>query len=119
MPLLATPWKYDMWAIHSSASNAIHGNSTFTRGTASTASGTSHSEYWGLHTLLVRRKIATMRNASCAMRGVVAAVKPITRTATQPSANSTSDTMFRVAGASPAARPASNPAHPVRTWIAA
>ena len=108
-----------MCATHSRASNAIHGSSTFTRGTASTASGTSHSEYCGLHTLLVSRKNATIRNANWAMRGVVAAVSPITSTATQPAANNTNDTMFNVAGASPAARPTSKPAHPVSPWTTA
>ena len=107
-----------MWATHRRASNAIHDTSNHTRGTASTASGTSHSEYCGLHTLLVSRNTATMRNASCAIRGVVRAVSPMASTARQPSANSTSDTVFRVAGASPAARPASKPSQTVRAWMA-
>ena len=80
------------------------------RGIASTASGTSHNEYCGLHTLLVSRKNATMRNASCAMRGDFGAVRPIARTATQPSANSTSETVLRVSGTAPAG---SKPSHDV------
>ena len=119
MPLLATPWKYDMCATHSRASKTIHGTSSLARGTASTASGTSHSEYCGLHTLLVSRNTATMRNASCAIRGVVAAVSPMTSTATQPRANRTRDTVLSVAGASPAARPASKPCQPVRVCMTA
>ena len=38
-------------------------------GRASTASGTSHSEYCGLHTLFVSRNPATVRNSSCGSRG--------------------------------------------------
>ena len=106
-----------MCATHSSASNAIHVSSSRTRGTASTASGTSHSEYCGLHTLLVSRKNATTRNANCATRGVTGAVRPITRTTRHASANSTNETVFSVAGASPAARPASKPCHPVSVWM--
>jgi hypothetical protein len=39
-------------------------------GRASTASGSSHSEYCGLQTLLVSRNAATTRNSSCGSRGL-------------------------------------------------
>ncbi len=47
----------------------IHASSRRVCGMASTASGTSHSEYCGLHTLLTSRNPATIRKATCATRG--------------------------------------------------
>src|SRR5690348_17302591 len=51
------------------------------RGRASARSGTSHSEYCGLHTFVVSKKASTARNASCARRGRTGAYKPSHTTA--------------------------------------
>lgn len=56
-------------------------------GRASTASGSSHSEYCGLHTLLVSRNAATARKSSCGSRGRRGASRP--RASTPASATST------------------------------
>ncbi len=45
-------------------------------GRASTASGSSHSEYCGLHTLLVSRNAATTRKSNCGNRGLRGATRP-------------------------------------------
>jgi hypothetical protein len=50
-------------------------------GRASTASGSSHSEYCGLQTLLVSRNAATTRNSSCGSRGRRGAISASTSTA--------------------------------------
>ena len=110
---MSVPAKYDMWATHSSASNTIHGSRTRALGIASTASGTSHSEYCGLHTLLVSRNAAMTRKDSCAIRGQRGAVSPMTSTPTQHSRNSTSETVLRFSGACPCWRFGSKPAQPV------
>ena len=58
-----------MRGTQTSASIVIQASRILVCGIASTASGTSQSEYCGLHTLLTRRKPATRRNASCATLG--------------------------------------------------
>ena len=63
-----------MRGTHTSASIVIHASSIRRCGKASTASGTSHSENCGLHTLLVNRNAATIKNTSCATRGRCGAV---------------------------------------------
>ncbi len=68
-PLFCMPRKYIIRGTHTRASIVIHANRIRVCGIASTASGTSHSEYCGLHTLFTRRNPATMRNANCATRG--------------------------------------------------
>lgn len=50
-------------------------------GRASTASGSSQSEYCGDHTLLASRKAATTRKSSCGSRGRRGASRPSTSTA--------------------------------------
>ena len=56
-------------------------------GRASTASGSSHSEYCGDHTLFVSRKAATTRKSSCGNRGRRGASRP--SAATAPTASTT------------------------------
>jgi len=63
------PRKYIIRGTQTSASIVIQASRIRVCGIASTASGTSHSEYCGLHTLFTRRKPATRRKASCATRG--------------------------------------------------
>src|SRR5207248_9250783 len=46
------------------------------RGRASATSGTSHTEYCGLHTFVVNRKATTARKANCANRGRNGAIRP-------------------------------------------
>jgi hypothetical protein len=50
-------------------------------GRASTASGSSQSEYCGLQTLLVSRNAATTRSSSCGSRGRRGAISPSAATA--------------------------------------
>jgi hypothetical protein len=62
-------------------------------GRASTASGSSQSEYCGLQTLLVSRNAATTRNSSCGSRG--------RRGAASPSAATAASTISTVVAATP------------------
>ena len=68
-PLFCMPRKYIIRGTHTSASIVIHASRIRVCGIASTASGISHSEYCGLHTLFTRRNPATSRKASWATRG--------------------------------------------------
>lgn len=68
-PLFCMPRKYIIRGTQTSASIVIQASRIRVCGIASTASGTSHSEYCGLHTLLTSRNPATMRKANCATRG--------------------------------------------------
>src|SRR6478735_8733618 len=68
-PLLATPAKDSISSTQTTASDACHSSSGRHLGSASTASGSSHSEYCGDHTLLVSRNAAITRNANWANRG--------------------------------------------------
>lgn len=68
-PRFCRPRKYIIRGTHTSASSVIQASRIRVCGIASTASGTSHSEYCGLHTLLTSRNPATSRNASCATLG--------------------------------------------------
>ena len=77
---------------HTSASIVIHASRIRRCGNASTASGTSHSEYCGLHTLFVNRNAATTRNATCVRRGRCLAVSAMYPIATQHETNSRRDT---------------------------
>jgi hypothetical protein len=67
-------------------------SSTRQDGRASTASGSSQSEYCGLHTLLVSRNAATTRNSSCGSRGRRGAASPSTNTAASASTTVTEAT---------------------------
>jgi hypothetical protein len=58
---------------HRNASTACQARIARHEGRASTASGTSHSEYCGDQTLFTSRKPATSRNSSCGSRGRVRA----------------------------------------------
>ena len=69
MPRLSVPRYQSIRGTHSSASAACQSSSERHFGRASTASGSSHSEYCGLHTLLSSRNPATSRKASWATRG--------------------------------------------------
>ena len=72
-PLLPVPrYQYSL-GNHRNASVACQASSARQDGRASTASGTSHSEYCGLHTLLVTRKPTSSRNSSCGSRGLTRA----------------------------------------------
>ncbi len=73
-PLFCSPNRYSIRGTHTSMSMVIHASSTRRWGSANTASGTSHNENCGLHTLFVNRKAATTRNAICPTRGRRAAV---------------------------------------------
>ena len=77
-PLFCMPRKYIIRGTQTRASIVIHASRSRVCGIASTASGTSHSEYCGLHTLLNSRKNATVRNRICATRGSRGASSPIT-----------------------------------------
>ncbi|KXP08264.1 hypothetical protein AXK57_17550 [Tsukamurella pulmonis] len=68
-PLFWMPRKYIIRGTQTRASIVIQATRIRVCGIASTASGTSHSEYCGLHTLFTNRKPATSRKASCATRG--------------------------------------------------
>src|SRR4029450_2945445 len=81
--------KYCIRGYQTAASTTIHSSTVRQRAIASTASGTSHSEYCGLHTLFVTRNPATTRNVSDATRGRRGAVTAITATATQTTAHTT------------------------------
>lgn len=96
------------------ASMSIQLSSRRQRGIASTASGTSHSEYCGLQTLFVSRNTATTRKHSCARRGRRGAVSATYATPTQPSRNSAALTVLSTLGAWPGSSGPSNPAHPVK-----
>ncbi len=74
-PLFWMPRKYIIRGTQTSASMVIQASRILVCGIASTASGTSHSEYCGLHTLFTSRKPATKRKASCATRGRRGAVR--------------------------------------------
>lgn len=87
------------------------------RGIARTASGTSHSEYCGLHTLFVSRNTATTRKHSCASRGRRGAVSATYATPRQPSRNSAPLTVLSTLGVSPASSGPSNPTQPVKWEI--
>ncbi len=77
-------------------------------GRASTASGSSQSEYCGDQTLLVSRKAATTRKSSCGSRGRRGASRP--STATAPTATTTAiAAMPLTCGGEP-------PSPPVSTW---
>src|SRR6478752_9605918 len=75
-PLFATPAKDNISSTQTTASDACHSSSGRHRGRASTASGSSQSEYCGDHTLLVSRNAAMTRKASWANRGRLAADSP-------------------------------------------
>ena len=73
---------------------ACQASSAFQDGRASTASGSSHSEYCGLHTLLVSRNAATARNSSCGSRGRRGASRPSASTATSATSTATAARLF-------------------------
>ena len=73
-PMFCSPYRNSIRGTHTSASIVIHASRIRRCGSASTASGTSHSENCGLHTLFVNRNAATTRNATCASRGRCLAV---------------------------------------------
>src|ERR1700733_536895 len=91
----------------------IHARSTRRCGNASTASGTSHSENCGLHTLLVTRKAATTRNSSCATRGRRGAVNAMKAIAAQHITNNTATTVLSIVGGCQNPSLESNPRQPV------
>src|SRR6476469_271291 len=99
-PLLATPAKDSISSTQTTASDACHSSSGRHLGSASTASGSSHSEYCGDHTLLVSRNAAITRNANWANRGRRAADSPSQPIPTQASRNSARDRMFTKVGTS-------------------
>ncbi|KID28608.1 hypothetical protein JD82_03503 [Prauserella rugosa] len=103
-----------MRGAQTSASISIHVSNSRHRGIASTANGTSHSEYCGLHTLLVSRNAATTRKHNCATRGRLGAVKATYATAAQHSRNSAPLTVLSTLGVSPDRSAPSKPAHPVK-----
>lgn len=104
-PLFCMPRKYIIRGTQTRASIVIHASRIRRCGRASTASGTSHSEYWGLHTLLVSRNAATTRKHNWARRGRRGAVHASHAMPPQAAANSSSDTEFSVE--------VSQPDHPV------
>src|SRR3954463_7296363 len=71
------PYRKYIRGTQTNASIVIPANSTRRYGTAKPANGTSQSENWGLQTLLVSRKAATTKNASCSRRGRFGAVNAI------------------------------------------
>src|SRR3546814_9966419 len=79
----------------------IHASRSLRCGKANTASGTSHREYCGLHTLFVSRKPATNRKHSCATRGRRCAVRATYPTPIQTATNSSRETALRFDGDSP------------------
>ena len=83
-------------------------------GSASTASGTSHNENCGLHTLLVSRKTATTRNANCATRGRCGAVNAMKAIPAQHNMKTTVTTALSTTGGSQKPRSGSKPPHPVK-----
>ena len=85
-------------------------------GSASTASGTSHSENCGLHTLLVNRNAATTRKASWANRGRCGAVSARYAMPAQQARNNNAVTVLVTVGGSQNPNPGSNPCQPVNDF---
>jgi hypothetical protein len=75
------PRNHSSRGIHTRHSVTCQASSARQDGRASTASGSSQSEYCGLHTLLVSRNSATTRNSSCGSRGRRGAISPSANTA--------------------------------------
>jgi hypothetical protein len=69
MPLLPAPRNHSIRGTHISVSVACQARNIRQDGRASTASGTSHSEYCGLQTLFASRNTAAVRNSTCGSRG--------------------------------------------------
>src|ERR1700757_3514736 len=105
-----------MGGIHPSASIVIHASRIRRCGKASTASGTSHSENCGLHTLFVNRKTATTRNASWPSRGRRGAVSATYAIAAQHNANETATTVFSTEGGCQKPSVRSKPLQPVNDF---
>ena len=76
MPFSPVPRNQSSRGTHTRHSVACQASSARHDGRASTASGTSQSEYCGLQTLLVSRKPATVRKSSCGNRGRRGASRP-------------------------------------------
>src|SRR5882762_7275674 len=96
------------------ASMVIQASNGFQRGMASTASGSSHSEYCGLHTLLVSRNAAITSRHTWASRGRVGADIVTQAMPAQQSRNSTALTVFRIVGTWFCASTPSKPSQPVK-----
>src|ERR1700733_7985002 len=92
----------------------IHANRIRRCGNASTASGTSHSENCGLHTLLVIRKAASTRSDSCATRGRRAEVRAMEPIAGQGNTNRVRTHSVRCPGGCQKPRSLSKPCQPVK-----
>jgi hypothetical protein len=92
MPLDPVPRNQSSRGIQTRHSVTCQASSTRQDGRASTASGSSQSEYCGLQTLLVSRNAATTRNSSCGSRGRRGAISPSTNTAASASSTATAAT---------------------------
>jgi len=107
-PRLSEPRYQRSRGTHSNASVACHSSSERHFGRARTASGSSHSEYCGLHTLFRSRNPATSRNATCATRGRTGAASVSHAAPARKASIRTATTAFSTVGDSPAARGPSN-----------
>ncbi len=115
-PRFCSPYRNIIRGTHTSASIVIHASRIRRCGSASTASGTSHSENWGLHTLFVNRNAANTRNATCTSRGRCSAVSTTYVIATQHDTNSTAVTAFSTVGGCQNPRCWSKPPQPVNDF---
>src|SRR6476620_12622535 len=97
-PLFASPANENISSTQTIASDACQNSSGRQRGSASTASGSSHNEYCGDQTLFVSRNAAITRNASWANRGRRCADRANQPIARQASANRASDSRFTRVG---------------------
>src|SRR5829696_3645268 len=115
-PRFCSPYRNIIRGTHTSASIVIHASRIRRCGSASTASGTSHSENCGLHTLLVNRNAATTRKATCTSRGRCAAVSATYVIATQHDTNITAVTVLSTVGGCQKPKFWSNPPQPVNDF---
>jgi hypothetical protein len=88
------PRNHSSRGIQTRHSVTCQASSTRQDGRASTASGSSQSEYCGLHTLLVSRNAATTRNSSCGSRGRRGAVSASAATAASASTTAAAATVL-------------------------
>jgi hypothetical protein len=95
------PRNHSSRGIQTRHSAACQASSARQDGRASTASGSSQSEYCGLQTLLVSRNPATTRKSSCGSRGRRGAISPSANTAASASSTVTAATPLTFGAGSP------------------